>query len=337
MDGTTRSLVALLLVSLSGTACSFSQSSEATSVQLPEQPAVEASVDDQPPSLDVQFAMARTFEQERDLDRAAGVYRAILAQDSSHAGATHRLAIVCAQQGQQEESLKLFKRALELRPANADLYCDLGYSFYCRQQWGQAERNFRLALDAAPDHQRAHHHLGLTLAAQGKDGVALREFQKSGCSSAEARANLALMQTFTGRLEEAGRNCELARKADPRDQQVGAQLDEIEAVLAKTAPQPQNSPQVSEEIIVAGNVQADVQRQPESTPIWAVGFQSEPAAEPTPAAELTDAAAETSDQEPKQTTDDDSRDEQIEAVEEPATSPWRRLLKWRRADDAVAK
>jgi tetratricopeptide (TPR) repeat protein len=336
MDGTTRPLAALLLVSLSGTACSFSKSPEATSVQLPEQPAVEATVDEHEPSLDVQFAMARTFEQERDLDRAAGLYRAILAQDSSHAGAVHRLAIVCAQQGRHEESHQLFKRALHLRPANADLYCDLGYSFYCQQRWSQAERNFRLALDAASDHKRAHHHLALTLAAQGKDGMALREFKKSGCSSAEARANLALMQTFTGRLDEAGRNCELARKADPRNEQMVSQLDEIEAVLAKAKPQPQNSPQMSEEIIVAGKLQAEEQSQPESTPIWAVGFRSAPAAKPTPAAGMTGAAVEKSEQEPKETTDD-SRDEQIEDVKEPATSPWRRLLKWRRADDAVAK
>jgi tetratricopeptide (TPR) repeat protein len=332
MDGTTRPLVALLLVSLSGSACSFSKSPEATSVQLPEQSAVETTVDGQQPSVDVQFAMARTFEQERDLDRAARLYRAILAQDTSHAGAAHRLAIVCAQQGQHEESHKLFKKALELRPANADLYCDLGYSFYCRQQWTQAERNFRLALDAAPDHQRAHHHLALTLAAQGKDGVALREFQKSGCSTAQARANLALMQTFTGRLEDAARNCELARKADPRDQQIVAQLDEIEAVLAKASPQPKTSPQVSEDIILAGKRQVDDKLQPESTPVWAVGFRSQPAHAPTPAAGIAGAATS----KPEQTRLQEKETEAEDATE-PAISPWRRLLKWRRADASAEK
>jgi Tfp pilus assembly protein PilF len=330
MDGTTRPLAALLLVSLTGTACSFSKSPETKSVQLPAQPPVQSTVDHPKPNLDVQFAMARTFEQERDLDRAASLYRAILMQDTRHAGATHRLAIVCDQQGRHEESRKLFQRALELRPGNADLYCDLGYSLYCQQQWVQAERNFRLALDAAPSHQRAHHHLGLTLAAQGKDGVALREFQKSGCSTAEARANLALMQTFTGRLEEAGRNCELARKADPRNEQIGSQLNQIEAVLAKANPQTATTA----EALVAQKVEVARSVQPEPTPIWAVGFQSQPAAEPTPATGITPTSA--SAQQPEQAIDD-ADEQQVEAPAETATSPWRRLLKWRRADDSAAK
>jgi tetratricopeptide (TPR) repeat protein len=331
MDGTIRPLAALLLVSLTGTACSFSKSPETKSVELPVQPAVQSVADQQPPSLDVQFAMARTFEQERDLDRAASLYRAILAQDSRHAGATHRLAIVCDQQGRREESRKLYQRTLELRPGNADVYCDLGYSLYCQQQWVQAERNFRLALEAAPGHKRAHHHLGLTLAAQGKDGVALREFQKSGCSTAEARANLALMQTFTGRLEEAGRNCELARKADPRNEQIGSQLNQIEAVLAKANPQTATP----EEALVVQKVEVARNVQPEPSPIWAVGFQSEAVAEPepTPATGITPPAA--SAKQPEQAIDD-ADEPQVEVPAETATSPWRRLLKWRRADDSAA-
>src|SRR5690606_7568145 len=280
MDGTNRPLVALLLVSLSGTACSFTKSPDTKSVQLPEQHAGKTQVDQKQDPLDVQFALARTFEQERDLDRAASLYRAILMKDSRHAAATHRLAIVCDQQGRHEESRKLFQRALELRPGNADLYCDLGYSFYCQQQWAQAERNFRLALQATPAHERAHHHLGLTLAAQGKDELALRELARSGCSAAEARANLALMQTFTGRLDEAAVNCQLARKADPDNEQVIARLSQVESVLAQAdsrEPQPTPSP----EVVVARTTE------PEPTPVWAVGFHSKQAAVPTSGNDIT--------------------------------------------------
>lgn len=330
MDGTTRPLVTLLLVSLSTTACSFTKSPEAKSVQLPEQPVGDVQTEQREDPLDVQFALARTFEQERDLDRAASLYRAILMQDSSHAGATHRLAIICDQQGRHEESRKLFQRALELRPGNADLYCDLGYSFYCQQQWAQAERNFRLALQASPAHERAHHHLGLTLAAQGKDDLALRELAKSGCSTAEARANLALMQTFTGRHDEAAANCELARKADPENEQVIARLNQVETVLSQAdIAQPQPTP--APEVVVARKTP-----EPEPTPVWAVGFgqQKDSAGDG-----VRHVAAQEQEQEQEPAGDETVQ----QPVETPAkatrsvTGPLQRLLRWRRADEPVAK
>lgn len=356
MDGTTRPLAALLLVSLSGTACSFTTTPEAKSVQLPTQPAATAQAQAQQEKLDVQFATARTFEQEGDLDRAASLYRAILAQNSRHAGATHRLAIICDQQGQHEEALKLFQRALDLRPGNPDLYCDLGYSFYCKQQWAQAERHLRLALEADPQHSRSHHHLGLTLAAQAKDGVALREFQKAGCTTAQARANLAQMQTFTGRLEEAARNCELARKSDPNNTQLHSELQELETIIARAeAAQPEaTEPQV---------MMAQADPQPRTSPIWRVAFESRssrnPAAEPEPTpARLPQAASKNSpspsvieqaSKEEKQaqapekqtqaaTEQQDAAAEGAEPADEqaaaaaPEQSRWRQLFRWRRAE-----
>src|SRR5690606_23052127 len=120
------------------------------------------------------------------------------------------------------------------------------------------------------------------------------------------------------------------------NEQVVSQLNQIEAVLAKATPQTE----AAGEVMVAQKgrvVQVDgaQQEQPEPTPVWAVGFGSQPARHPTPAAGTTrtpsQKSAQKPRQEPKQATNDAHEQVNASPEEEPSTSPWRRLLKWRRA------
>src|SRR5207253_9547824 len=113
----------------------------------------------------------------------------------SRVDAVARLAVLCDQQGDFTESARLHRQALAAEPANADGYCDYGYSLYLQRHWPEAEAALRQAVAIAPDHRRALNNLGLVLARTGMQSEALAAFRKAGCTEADAHANLAFALT----------------------------------------------------------------------------------------------------------------------------------------------
>src|SRR5262249_20473956 len=112
---------------------------------------------------DVQITLGRAAEQGGDLDQAMAAYRAALSRDKRRADAYARLAVLHDKQGKFRESAELYRKALEARPGDPDVYCDMGYSFYLQRRWAEAEMNLRQAVSLNPDHRRAHNNLALLL------------------------------------------------------------------------------------------------------------------------------------------------------------------------------
>jgi len=73
------------------------------------------------------------------------------------------LAVLYDQQGNDARALAEFDKALKLTPKDADLLDDLGYYYYHRHDWQQAEEHFLRAIAQSPEHERAYVNLGLTL------------------------------------------------------------------------------------------------------------------------------------------------------------------------------
>jgi Flp pilus assembly protein TadD len=73
----------------------------------------------------------------------------------------------------------------------------------------------RQAIALNADLQRAHVNLGLILGRTNRDGEALSEFQRGGCTEAAAHANLAFTLAVQKRTGDAQRHYEYALSLDP--------------------------------------------------------------------------------------------------------------------------
>lgn len=187
---------------------------------------------------DVQLAMARALERSGDLKRAGEAYREILSHSPKCGEAVHRLAIVTDRLGQHEEAEGYFKQALKLMPGNADVFCDLGYSYYLQGRWAEAEMNLKQAVSLERKHARAHNNLGLLYAQTNRLAEAFDQFAKAGCTPAEAHLNMAFVMTLREEWGAARDEYQRALEEDPRSALARERLEALDRLVAKFGPEP---------------------------------------------------------------------------------------------------
>lgn len=184
-------------------------------------------------ALNVQLAVARTFERDRNWKGAQNAYLRILKSHPKSAQAAHRLAVLYDRQNRFEKSQRYFRQALKLQPGNADVFCDIGYSCYRQHRWADAEMNLKQAIKIDGNHARAYNHLGLTYAQMQRRKDALAAFRKAGCTTAQAHMNVALVLSLNDRLEDARDEYQLALNADPTSDEIRSRMQKIESVIAR--------------------------------------------------------------------------------------------------------
>ena len=69
-------------------------------------------------------------------------------------------------QGDSSRSLAEYKLAIEAEPKNPDVFSDLGYYYFKRENLSDAERELRKALEIDPKHAKALTNLGMVLAGE---------------------------------------------------------------------------------------------------------------------------------------------------------------------------
>jgi tetratricopeptide (TPR) repeat protein len=139
----------------------------------------------------------------------------------------HRLGVLYDMIDEPSKAQIEFQRALKQNPKNADLLNDIGYSYYNRGNWVEAESYFRKALDHDSKHAKAKMNLGMTLAQNDKYEEAVRVFQEV-VPEAEARANVAFLMLAQGKKEAAKEQYLLARSLDPTLKTVQIALEKLE-------------------------------------------------------------------------------------------------------------
>ncbi|CAN5916649.1 hypothetical protein BH23PLA1_BH23PLA1_35210 [soil metagenome] len=192
---------------------------------------------------DLHVSIGRSAESHGDVAMAMSAYQEAVNRDRSRADAFLRMAVLHDQKGQYRESADLYRKALEVDPGNADIYCDLGYSEYLQRRWAEAERNLRqaLALTLNDEHPRALNNLGLVLAHDGRHDEALTAFRQAGSNPAQARENLAFALSLEGRWEQAREQYQLAMAADSHSQTPRERLQELDSLMAQLNPNPNGS------------------------------------------------------------------------------------------------
>ena len=125
-------------------------------------------------------------------DLAATHYREALLSDPAAAEAHHRLAVLLDRAGTYAAAEQHYAAALTARPGDADLLCDVGYSYLLQGRTEDAEHQFRTALAERPDHLRSLENLGLLYAKQNDRTRAAAVLALTG-TKADADAKLAVL------------------------------------------------------------------------------------------------------------------------------------------------
>jgi protein O-mannosyl-transferase len=134
--------------------------------------------------------------------------------------AENNLANFLVQQGQTDEALVHYQKALALKSDYADAHYNYGVVLL---RLGQAEAgvaHLEAALQADPDHVRAHNNLGIVLIGEGRLDEAIGHFEKAlklQPKLTSARVNLALALSQQGRVDQAISQVQQVLKSNPRD------------------------------------------------------------------------------------------------------------------------
>lgn len=183
--------------------------------------------DDLPVDKQVRLCLdaGREMDKAGNDDGALDQYERVLALDPSNFTAMRRLCVLYDRRGSREDFKKaeeLYRKVAKARPNDADVWSDWGYSLYlrtdkenCKENWAEAEKKLRRALEINPQHARAHTNLGLVLGQMERYDEALREFRSAQLDEAEARCDLAFVYWTKGKMEEAKQECRTAREKDP--------------------------------------------------------------------------------------------------------------------------
>lgn len=117
-------------------------------------------------------------------------------------------AVELSKSGRHEESIREYRRALELDPGNPEAHNNLGLALAHGGKLDEAMAHYRKALALNPDLATAHNNLGAALARSGRPGEAVEHFVlflESNPGSVEAHGNLLRALAQAGRAGEAAR------------------------------------------------------------------------------------------------------------------------------------
>ncbi|MCE9567571.1 MAG: tetratricopeptide repeat protein [Planctomycetes bacterium] len=130
------------------------------------------------------------YERGRELDPAV----------SERVG--RRLAVLYDRIDQQAKAMNEYQELLKKHPKDSSLLNDMGYSYYNRGQWAEAETYLLRSVTADKTNKRAWVNLGMAQAQLGKSTQAVVSFEKA-VSRAEAQANLGFVLLTQGNRAEA--------------------------------------------------------------------------------------------------------------------------------------
>lgn len=135
---------------------------------------------------------AHQASQQNQLAEAKLLYTQILQQRPDQVEAHHRLAIVADRLQEFELAEQHYRAALQLRPGDANVLSDLGYSYLLRGQHDQSEAYLLQALKFNPTHTQAVKNLGLLKAQRGDYYGALATFRRTGTED-EAQRHMQML------------------------------------------------------------------------------------------------------------------------------------------------
>jgi tetratricopeptide (TPR) repeat protein len=164
--------------------------------------------------------LAVAFYDDGELDQAITHYQRALALRPDHAPAHNNLGAALRAKGRLDEAVASYERALAVQPDYADAHYNLANALMEANKPEQAAEHFRVALGAIPDSAGVRNNLGIALANEGRMEEAIAEFRAAlqvEPDSAKTHRNIGKALSEMGRTKEGIQYLRRAIQLDPSD------------------------------------------------------------------------------------------------------------------------
>ncbi|MEW6535161.1 MAG: tetratricopeptide repeat protein [Candidatus Auribacterota bacterium] len=109
--------------------------------------------------LDASINLGVAYEASGDRDRAAQLYRGVLAIQPANDAAWANLGNISIKNGDYPFAVKCYQQSLSVRASNAVTWYNLGNAYYYQKKWAEAERAYTTAMRLDPQFTDALHNL----------------------------------------------------------------------------------------------------------------------------------------------------------------------------------
>lgn len=125
---------------------------------------------------------------------ARRLYREVLNEAPNHPDAHHGLAMAADLDEDWNDAEYHYKQALKIRPQDAVLLSDIGYSYVLQNRYAEAARYLNQAIELQPSYERAHMNLALLDLRQGNRTAAEQRLVQRLGNSAKTASILASLE-----------------------------------------------------------------------------------------------------------------------------------------------
>jgi tetratricopeptide (TPR) repeat protein len=168
--------------------------------------------------MSVNLSEALEYHQRGNLERAALLYEAALAENPDNADALNLLGVLMIQRGQPAQAVRLIARAVELRPDDPSTHVNLGEAYRGLGDLDQTIACCQTALRLDPNRANVHCNLALAFVHQGNLAAGVDHFRAAIHLKPDAAGihhDLGNALQSLGRLEEARDSFLEARRLEP--------------------------------------------------------------------------------------------------------------------------
>ncbi|MGH7172752.1 MAG: tetratricopeptide repeat protein, partial [Gemmataceae bacterium] len=208
-------------------------------------PPADGKDDQPPPELPPKDAARACLACAEEMEKHGNEVQAILfyekaRHDDPKSKVSRRLAVLYDRQGDFQKAQEEYRKALKKTPRDADLLNDMGYGYYSRGRWTEAENYLRQALAAQPEHTHSTMNLGLCVGIQGRYDEARQLFTKV-VTPAQVECNLAFLYTINHKWQQARQAYQAALHIDPDIPMARAALAKLEKAEREPSKQVQTA------------------------------------------------------------------------------------------------
>src|SRR5437868_7206395 len=163
---------------------------------------------------------ALTFHHSAKYHDLITLYQATLAQNPKCWMAEYNLGLALKNQGQLDEAIVHYRRAINIWPDYVEAHYNLGGAYIEKGEFDEARAEYRRAIEIRPDEADSHNNYGSALRELKQFDQAESEYKRALSlrpQYLDARLNLGSLLLQRGRTAEAIANLETARRLQPND------------------------------------------------------------------------------------------------------------------------